>query len=291
MPRTHFICPDSVEIEIKDCLECCRMEERCVTPSTLNFFTIQRTWAGKISATQALNGMRLEYLKIVENYAESPQKLAFALLGTKHHKILESILMDNALQEEALEDEFGTGIPDDYYGEDLTDYKTWGSYKVAKVLGVKKNSEDVATGGVYKSGKNKGKPRTKKEYYYTIGKREALDATIQLNRYRILYERSGFPVKNMWIQVTVRDGGTHIAINRGIVKNIYMIKIKKISNHWLDKFYKIKQEILASAVKDNKMPPKCKPRERWDNRRCEDYCPVWLHCDHGIKIHANKEKK
>ncbi|GAI25908.1 unnamed protein product, partial [marine sediment metagenome] len=83
----------------------------------------QRLWTGKPSTTQLINGTRLELLKITTDYFIDPQKLAFALLGTKHHEDLEDA---DFLVEEKLEDKDMTGIMDfwDDQEETLYDYKT-----------------------------------------------------------------------------------------------------------------------------------------------------------------------
>jgi hypothetical protein len=145
MPLKFFICPDNTRIEIAECLKKCpRPEGRCLSLPTLIAVGYTRPWTGKPSTTQLINGTRLSYLQITKDYAIDPFGSAFALLGTRHHRRLEAISRKlNVLSEEKLEGEV-SGILDlltvdelvDYEAYELWDYKTSGSYKIAKALGI-----------------------------------------------------------------------------------------------------------------------------------------------------------
>jgi rubrerythrin len=51
----------------------------------------ERVWSGQASTTQLLKGTRQAYLEITQDYAVSPDEYAFALIGTRHHKILDAV--------------------------------------------------------------------------------------------------------------------------------------------------------------------------------------------------------
>ena len=160
----------------------------------------------------------------------------------------------------------------------LGDYKITSSYKVMRALGIEK--VDVPTGEVFKTGPRKGQPKTRKEFFQGI--RHVMESTIQLNYYRMLLEQQGLKVDNMCIQVLVRDWNTIIANSRGIDKPIYLIPIHKISNRWVKLYMEIKAKRLADALEHRKIPPICSPIERWNNRKCLNYCPV----AHALRLDA-----
>ena len=85
---------------------------------------------------------------------------------------------------------------------------------------------DVATGDVYKTGERKGLPRTRKEYV-TGGRRDVREWALQINAYRYLLEREGYPVERMVVQLLVRDAGLEVAQRRGIDRAGYIIEINK----------------------------------------------------------------
>ena len=107
----------------------------------------------------------------------------------------------------------------------LTDYKSGGSYQVGKALGIVSTDVLDPAGGVYKSGPRKGTPRMLKEYKADPAKADLEDWMYQLNQYRLFFQSAGFKVDRLQVQAIVRDGGTIIAKNRGITKNVYLIPI------------------------------------------------------------------
>jgi len=291
MPAKWFICPDGQWTKINECYEKCRMHQRCMTIETLMEIGRERKWTGVPSVTQLLKGTRQAYLEIRKDYAIDPQDQAFSLLGTKHHLKLEKNLINTPTLLEVGMSEFGiSGIADHYDAESqiLTDYKTSGSYKVAKVVGIVKITREEpilrpdGTPLILKSGKNKGKPKTRKITSFEIRPetRDGFDWDMQLNMYRIFFERAGFKVKKMQIQATVRDGGTYIAKQRGIDKNIYLIPIPFINDNDVIIYFKSKADDLLWALQNEVMPYRCSDYESWKGRRCENYCPVSAYCSH-----------
>ena len=136
-----FQCPDKETILVSDCLKKCRMAERCMTLPTLTLISQERDWNGIASTTQLLNGTMLEYLKLTKPYTVDPDSRAFMLQGTKHHRALETVA-----KELGMASEIPLSVDRDIFdlieveGNEivLTDYKLWGSYRVAKALGVTK---------------------------------------------------------------------------------------------------------------------------------------------------------
>jgi len=283
MPSKWFKCPDGEKCEIKTCLDDgCRMGARCVPVPYLRLIGYDREWKG-ISPSQAGNDIRLIYLKMVKPYAIDPQDRAFAALGTAVHGRL-SLHDFNVLAEEKLTDEQMRGIADLLSEENnetvLDDWKTWGSFKVAKALGLVAKDEPIIENGqpvLLKSGKNKGKPKTKKVSKLDPSKADLRSEIYQLNRYRIFFEQSGFTVNKMRAVAIVRDGGTYIAKSRGIDKNLYMIDVPYMDDVRVLTYYTGLIDGLALAV-ETERPPKCGQWESWDGRRCDGYCEVSEYC-------------
>jgi len=295
MPLTHFECPDGELVKLQDCLDKCRMECRCVSKPTLVLMSRQRTWKGKISTTQGFNGTRYEFLRITRDYSERPCDRAFALLGTFHHLKLQGACPAEGIAEEFLEDAEGTGIAD-YYDSDecaLWDFKTMGAWRVAKVTGRSKIEEEIPEGqpghGLFASGPRKGTPRTRSSW--GMVEPDDWELRMQLSRYAMMYEAAGFPVKGLYVQVTVRDFGARTPVQYGIHRQIYVLKINRIPAAEVQKYYNERQAALVKAVDTGQMPPACNVRETWDGIRCARFCPVWRDCDKGWKAHETPQKK
>jgi len=250
---------------------------RCLSVRTLRFIADQREWTGTPSTTQLLKGVREAMLEILTEYDISPQDSLFRIFGTRSHDLLDKYTDDNELSEERLFDEISSGQFDFYDPAtlQLMDNKFWGSYKIMKALGL--YQVEVPTGEVYKSGKKKGQPKTRKEWREG-GHKDRFDVAIQLNDYRIKLESIGFPVRQMVIEAITRDGNTWVAKNRGIEQNGLLIPINRISDHWVRRYMKAKRDALMNVLETRIVPPRCKPRERWNGRKCDKYCNVRVIC-------------
>lgn len=178
----------------------------------------------------------------------------------------------------------------------LTDYKNYGSYKAAKAQGiVSEKIEETILGEdgkpvILKSGKNKGKPKTRQKNIITHdpSKADMRSEELQLNRYRILFESYGFPIKSIRLQVMVRDGGTYIAKNRGIERNLYIIPVKRLPNKEVLDFYRNLANEVQQGFADN-YARLCNQWESWEGRRCEGgYCEVSEACKEMSKSHGEK---
>ena len=268
------------------------MPQRCATIPFLTLIGYDRKWEG-VSPSSAGNGPRYLYLKAVTDYAVDPNSRVFAAFGTgTHTKLSIYAYTKDVLSEEALSDDKIKGIADCLETDEsdsryyvLTDYKTVGSYKLAIWLGIVSETneetilDDEGKPVLLRSGKNKGQPKTRKNRTIITDPKKAdmREVELQLNRYRLLFEKHGFPVSRIQIQAIPRDGGTYIAKNRGIDKNLYMIPVKKLSNQFVMEFYQILSDKVNQAFKTGYVR-QCNNWENWDGRRCEGFCEVREAC-------------
>jgi hypothetical protein len=291
MPAKYFLCPDGESIEIAKCLmpKGCCMNQRCGTLSFLYLIGFDRKWEG-VSPSSAGNGPRNLYLKAVSDYTIDPQQRVWAAFGTStHEKLGMHKYNKDVLSEERLSDDEMKGIADCLEYDEaefnkfiLTDHKSWGSFKVAKALGIISESreetvlDDKGRPVILKSGRNAGRPKTRKvtEIITDPSKADLRAEELQINRYRIFYEQYGFPISRMQIQVVSRDGGTYIAKNRGIDKNLYIIPVKRLPNNDVLEFYRTLANEVNEAFRTG-YARKCNMWESWERRRCDGgYCEV-----------------
>lgn len=280
MPATQFICPNGDRVKIEGCLKQCKQVQRCMFLPTLR--AIAKSLDRKIrqpSVTELIVGVRETYLKKVTEYAVEPFGVLYSLQGQAIHSIHEKNA-EGILSEVRLEDGITSGRLD-LYGNLLDegdgilgDLKVTNSYKLMRALGIYK--VDVETGEIYKTGLKKGQMKTRKEFRYD-GVRDTLDWAIQLNYYRKLLEKEGYPVKRMVIQALCRDSNLKTAAERGITEKSYLIEINRISDCWLTKYFTKKLEMLQSAIETKQLPPICNVRERWNDRKCLEYCAATDH--------------
>jgi len=319
MPLRKFICPDKEEIEISKCLaeSGCRMCNRCAARPVLKVMAASdREWKGNPSTTQLIKGTQEAFLAITQEYATSPDRMAFMILGSSGHYILEKQGDDisqaeldlgggtGSIRPDSLECEGGTNI--------LIDYKTSGSYVVAKALGI--FFEEVPTVDpiteqlvLYKTGPRKGKPRTHKERRIDPKLADVRDWALQLNNYRMRLEKecvkgpdgkfyrkdenppkdsSKFKVNRIKAQVIVRDGNTMMALSRGIDRNIYLIDIPRIPDEQVKEYFKRKTDDLLQALKQGYWSTPCNDIERWEGKKCQEYCPVNKFCAYWIETYS-----
>lgn len=293
MPITMFRCPpDEGVIKVKECLKPggCRLNKRCSTLPYLRMVSKSRDWRG-VTPSAAGNGPRHIGLKEVINYAVNPYEMSFAALGTGvHGKLSVHHLVKGFVSEQGFDDKLIKAIPDLLEPDEdnmgfyiLYDYKTFGSFKVTKALGLvpdKENPKLNKKGELtyYKSGYKKGKVR-----YNVKQDKDAVDihdAELQLNRYRIVVEENGYPISSMYIQAIVRDGNTYIAKSREIHEPVYMIPIKRLDNKYVLDFYASLQAECDEFFETGWIR-RCSAWESWDGRKCKNinYCPVIPECE------------
>ncbi len=303
MPAVDFICPDNVRIPICDCLKegGCRMRSRCATRSYLQLVSKERQWSGRPSTTQLIAGTMYAFLKIVKDYAISPDDRAFMIHGTKSHAILEGAEDELSFLEEKFTgaDEEITGITDVIEIENgkiiLTDYKTSGSYKVAKALGFC-TIEELVPDTFFKSGPRKGEQKTRKILIRDVAKEDRREWELQLNMYRMKVEKAlGKPVDELRIQVIVRDGGTFIAHSRGVFRKVYYFQINRIPDAEVIEYFEEKRQALLGALDAYKKTGElyrypCNEMENWDHVKCARFCEVADLCPLG-KLSKEERKK
>lgn len=285
MPATAFYCPDGRCITVEKCLINCPNTQRCMFLPTLRAVAQSLDRGIKEpTVTELIAGTRETYLKKTTDYAVDPQSVLYALHGSAVHTINENHTDGNMLSEIRLKDDITSG-KFDLYGQImdleegvLGDIKVTSSYKIMKALG--RYKVDVPTGQYYVSGIKKGQMKYKKEWR-DDGVRGVLEWAIQLNYYRLLLEEQGLPVQKMVIQALCRDNSLRIANERGIDQAVYLVPIHKISDRWIKRYMRRKAELLQTAMKNKTMPPMCRTKERWNDRKGLDYCQVSSACPYG----------
>lgn len=326
MSLRNFICPDGGTIDHRACLKegGCRMGERCATrpylmmaasereqrfrcgsctheikrPATNKEFKIfcpvcQERAFYVPSTTQLIQGTKQAFLKLTTDFDISPDSRAFMVTGTKGHAILESFDDDYSLIEEKFMDEKETGISDLFTTEEgkstLSDYKVTGSYKVMKALGW--CIEEEPTGEIFKNGKRAGQPRTRKIVKRSPEKIDRWEWDMQLNRYRINFEKRGFRVDQMKVQTIVRDGNTFTARSRGVFRNIYYFNITRLPDQFVTEFFDRKREALLKALEQGYWNDVCDAKESWDGLKCAFYCECADSCPMGKYLKREKTKE
>ena len=284
MGATTFICPSGKQVAIRQCLEACPNAMRCMGKPTLEAVANSvkdRGLGSKYSVTELISGTREVYLKKTTDYAIDPQDQIFAMHGNAVHFICEKHSSSFILTEVRLSNDTYTGQIDAYGDllgngkKILLDYKVTSSFKAAMALGYYK--VDEPTGEVYKTGAKKGQPKTRK-VFKTGGVKHILEWAIQINAYRMLLEEHNFKVDDMHIQMYVRDYSLRIAAERNVEKPIYLIKVNKISDIWIKRYFAIKKRRLEAAMVTGVLPAFCSKRESWNGRKCQDYCNVFEAC-------------
>lgn len=276
MPMTHLVCPDGAHIAKRDCLARCRMSRRCLTLATLTAIVEDSSheWDGVPHVTSLMNGTMLEFLKIVEDYSINPRNLAYALLGTGHHAKMEEyagVGGEMKLYLGPISDPFIQGTTDDLRPDEdqpwyvLSDYKAYGSYRVAMVLGIEK--------GILQ------------KWHINPDKADLKELTLQLNMYRIMAEQQlGVEVGRLQVQITVRDGGIQAAMARGITEPMYLVDIPIVEDTIILDYFLSRRTKLLEALDRGSVDDICSYEERWENRRCKSYCEVAALCPHGVTL-------
>ena len=292
-----FKCPDGEIIPYKDCLTKCRMPERCETLPYLHLAADEREWTGEASTTQLLNGTMHTFLKITQPYIIDPDDMAFAIDGTKTHTQLETKAKDLGLSAELSMTQDGRNIVDLIEYEDniliFTDYKRWGSFRVAKALGiVQTGKKPDPSGEVYKRGGAwgaAGSPKMIAVFQQMPQQVDNVDAELQLNNYRIMAEARGIVPDKLRVHVMVRDGGLAVARGRGIERNTYLIPVPKMDDGEVNDYFITKATHLQQALHVGVWSVPCSERECWDGIRCRDYCEVWNYCPKGLIEKGGKQ--
>lgn len=288
-----FICPDGQPIKVKDCLHSCRLGSRCQETPDLVLMSYEREWTGVPSTTQLLNGTMYEFLKLTVPYYVDPDKRAFMIQGTKHHQEL-----DRVAKELGLTSEIALSLDRDIFdlllweGKKLclVDRKMWGSFKVARALGiVETGKQPDPNGEVYKSSGKWGKagsPKMIPAFGVNPNEIDNWEAELQLNNYRVMLKiKAGLTIDDMYLRVLVRDGGLYIAKDRGVFRNTYQIPVRFLPDEEVKEYFEFKKNSLLQAMSDGHWDRPCTVKESWEGVRCAGHCEVWEHCSKGQLIH------
>jgi len=287
MPAIGFVYPDGNKVSFEDVREGnVDILEMGMSLPTLIEMSKERDPNRKPSTTELLVGTCESYLKRTKKYYINPQDRAFSLAGTMHHSKLEQHTDERHLLEQKLEEFNITGIADLYDKKTkmLIDYKNPGSYKCSQLLGMTYRLIPDPYGAKYKSsGKwgKKGTPKMVKQWYRDEGLAEFGDWGWQLNWYGYLLTKSGYEVDNMYIQITLRDGGLAVARDKGLDKHIYLIKVPKYDNQILESRFLKSRDELVKAIKTDNLPQKCSNEQTWNGKKCQSYCDVRNLCPYN----------
>lgn len=259
------------------------MGRRCLTLPTLVEVGTERVWTGDGSTTQLLNGTMYEWLKLTNNFSINPRSdKAFALLGTGHHKLLEGRAAQLGLPSEVSLTGDGRNVFDlleiEGYEYILTDYKTWGSFKVARTFGIVVVHEYEEH---YTDRAGRKRKRTIKERAEVPERGDWFEIGMQLGRYAYaIQDKSGIKVARAQVQVTVRDGGIKATVQHGITDNMYLREVPLPSRTECEEYFALKAAQLAEAM-SNGWTDVCDEYECWEGVRCAKFCEVAHLCPKG----------
>ena len=230
----------------------------------------------------------LSYLRATTEYTINPKDRAYSLLGTDHHAQLAQF--QGQWVAEKKQGNTITGTPDILEPDEeiaghyiLTDYKTYGSFRVAKCLGLVKETGKSTTEVYKKSGKwgKVGEPKTITWFRKDPNAVDLHDEMLQLNHYRLLLEEEGFHISRMQLQITVRDGGIQMAQSRGVDENIYLVDVPFMMDSVVTTFFETAKKKLEAYIAGTIPLMPCNAEESWNLRRCQDYCEVASNCEQG----------
>jgi hypothetical protein len=274
----------------------------------------EREWTGIPSTTQLIKGSREAFLLLTTPYYINPDRQAFRTHGTMAHLKLEKQAPFGSYAEIPMVDDDISMIFDllfkqpngDYW---LIDYKTTGSYKISKALGIEKHKrpmvDDMGLPVVYKRGNKskgfkKGDPR--QETYFTINpnKADLKDWELQLNRYKIVAEKHlSVKIAKIKIFCIARDGNTKIAKSYGLETMTHYIDVRKLPVDRVVDYFKYKRDVLIGCLAEYKKLTGITPKRRcfeydmesiietcpdrcedtWGGRKCESWCDVSEMCN------------
>ena len=165
MKENSFLCPDGQTILVKDCMNQCRMGQRCLAkPLLVNASRVRDLNRTNFSVTEVLSPTLYMYLKATHSETINPFSSIAATVGTSVHGILENCLPHNYAGEFRLNYEGLTGQMDciDLEHHTLYDYKVVGAYKCATMMG----GRPLWKPYTIKRGKRKGETELRQQWFY-----------------------------------------------------------------------------------------------------------------------------
>ena len=284
MPAVGFRCPDGATVKFGACTSC---DHRCMSlPALKSAEDSTHHWFGRPSVTQLIQETRPVYLELTNDYYVDPMGSIAAMIGTSVHKIMEDHSPHGWLAEARFDDDITSGAVDAYdcKTQTLFDFKAFGAYHIASMLGMRPKWEKR----IITRGKRKGQEEWAQKFI-AGGVRNVHDVALQLNYYRILLEKHNLPVKKLMVNTFVRGGLDATAKKYGITQASYLIPINFISKHWTRMYFKAKYDRLMYALDKHEMPPVCSAKNRWDtsksfpDRKCRLYCNAHEFCPYWIE--------
>jgi hypothetical protein len=275
--KRWFKCPDGEKTVIGPCINGeCRMGQRCAPLAYLRAVGDSREWSGKPSITQLTGGIREAYLTLRNPYVVDPNDSAFAVVGTNAHARMEKATPEGEAEQRM--EAFGiVGRMDVIEKEPdgtmtIVDYKTHGSFAVAKVLGLEREEGEFDSDRPKKKAIPVWKANPEKADWGTTA--------MQLNGYRILYEEQYKPnrINALKVFIIVRDGGLQVATSRGITRNIYYVDVPMIAMATVQEYFFTRRDLLLKALESGKVPRVCSDTECWNGAKCLKYCNVAQWC-------------
>jgi hypothetical protein len=288
MPKKWLRDSDGTIVLIKDWEEG-NVDIRNFPEAFIKYAVEDRTWTGKLSATESLSGFREVYLKYKTDYIYDLDAAAHAIAGEIVHANLAQFALNDS--EIALHVGNTKGVADriEKHGDEtwLVDYKHQGAYSVKKFLGyiheVVEVLDEAGRPVRFKSGKRKGQIKTKKELVYRPETRRDNNITWQLNIYRYLALEMGLvpSIDKLKVFFIIRDGKTMAARNIGIegrtlMEDVEILPLDEVKTHLIER-----SEAMLDYMRTETLPPVCTQEECWEGRKCSGgYCEVSAMCKH-----------
>ncbi|MGB9810825.1 MAG: hypothetical protein ACPLSN_03670 [Dictyoglomus turgidum] len=257
MPAIGFICPDGQTTTFEECFSECRLRDhfptgRCKALPFLRKLAKQRPWEGIPSVTQLLSGTREQMLKITKDYFIDPERKVTALIGTNTHYVLYK-LADTQYAEETLYQELLQGTYDMYdpISKTLYDYKTWGVWKLAKIL--------------------KGDPQRRADALF--------DVVVQMHLYKQMFleKYPELEIQTLAVQVICRESDLRQAHEAQIPQGSPVLVLPTVSDTVITKYAQLKKHMLKTAI-ETQWAPVCTKRENWEGKKCLKWCDAREFC-------------
>lgn len=258
---------------------------------------------GPPHVTDLLIGTREAYLRKTEDYLIDFDDGAFSLLGRAVHSVLEH---DRSVTEIGWDIGWIQGKADllELHGGNLVliDYKAQGAYSVRKYIGMDYHEVPVTDSAgneiLLKTGKNAGKPKTRKVWFRNPEKADTRNIAYQMNMYRVALNKAledpkivtdpltaemlkpftGKKIDRMKVFFIVRDASTMQATNQGITQRTYFEDVPYLSDVSIEDYFHSRSIKLSRALVEEEPPELCSDFENWEGRKCKEYCPVAKYC-------------
>lgn len=280
MPLTHMISPDDKSLTPVEDAAAGSLDPWFPRAFILEIIDSTRDYDGTIPhVTGLLNGPRKEWLEGKIPYAIDPDGQTWSVVGSAGHFLLEKYAGSTEVE---LANDYMQGRLDNLVSEGdavgIEDYKVWGSFKIAKTLGTRWESQPIIgeDGVPERYGKRAQKAgQVKTRRVMVRGEPDLFDLRAQLNGYRVLWEeQSGQTVDWLRVFLIARESGTAIARQYQLDRGCYRVDIDVVRTGDVEDWFRARSDELRTAWEKDEIPRPCDEREAWGGRRCRGYCPV-----------------